>query len=376
MGEVSPQSLSIIEFLLIRHVEYGFSFPLSVPSDTRPRGRDVQPAQEKRKRSESHAGNRGANYIVHEKDRPMKRPQRPEKPRMSISNPGRANDVIVLDDEDKEARGEHSTEDIGYSGDGSLDNAYWGQFMQGGEHLQPMDANPPPRRRQGTSDNRIALCVSQVGSPRYGGGVRMGARTGSHGGLKRRPESERVPQNPQGPHEISNPPASLSLGPLDAPNQGTSGHSLLSALSSLTTEKQVLGRRLSETTLELKAKCFLVEATGAKISELEDKNKQYKEVTSGLKSRFKGFQKFVDGLGKDYDTLREKNTQLSRKLDEIAIERGSLMSSVSDARIMTENFEERLQVLSASRREFREETKVVIEKCKALPQPLMQRLSC
>jgi chromosome segregation ATPase len=138
----------------------------------------------------------------------------------------------------------------------------------------------------------------------------------------------------------------------------------LAALANLTTEKQSLEQELSETVLLLKTKSFLVETAEAKVSELEAQNNNYKEVVSGLKTKVKGFQKFVDGLGKDYDTLREKNTFLSRKLDEIVEDGQDLRSVLYDAKGMVARVDENVQEWTASSRTLLREAQMEIEKRK------------
>lgn len=123
----------------------------------------------------------------------------------------------------------------------------------------------------------------------------------------------------------------------EEPGQSSSGeHKLLVALTALTTEKQSLEHRLRETMSSLRAQVSCTEAAEKKNAELEIHVATYKDTVSGLKKRVLGVQKFVDGLGNDYNMLNEKKTQLSKSINQLSWDRDELRKNFKEVRDLTE----------------------------------------
>jgi hypothetical protein len=146
----------------------------------------------------------------------------------------------------------------------------------------------------------------------------------------------------------------------------TGEQSLLVALSDLSTEKQTLEKALAETTLSLNSQTFLNENLEKKVFGLEKQVKSYKETTSSLRTVVERVRKFADGLGKDYDVLREKNVQLNAKLREVTTDRKELQRNLQDVKIMIEKVNETFQGWGHARAQLKG-TAVEIEKSRCYP---------
>jgi hypothetical protein len=150
-------------------------------------------------------------------------------------------------------------------------------------------------------------------------------------------ESRHIPENSSQQlnyktHLHSHTPVSC-----EEPGQSSSGeHKLLVALTALTTEKQSLEHRLRETMSSLSTQVLCTEAAEKKNAELEIHVATYKDTVSGLKKRMLGVQKFVDGLGNDYNMLNEKKTQLSKSINQLSWDRDELRKNFKEVRDLTE----------------------------------------
>lgn len=130
--------------------------------------------------------------------------------------------------------------------------------------------------------------------------------------------------------------------------QNTGEYKLLVALTTLTTEKQALETRLHEITASLKAQYFLVEASERKNAELEAQSKAHRDTLHGLKKKMLGVQKFVDGLGKDYNMLNEKKLQLDKRLDEVSRDRNELLRSLQEVKGLAKKTDGTIQAWGSS----------------------------
>lgn len=149
-------------------------------------------------------------------------------------------------------------------------------------------------------------------------------------------ESAHIPENSSQQLNYKTHLPSHTLVSCEEPGQSSSEHKLLVALTALTTEKQSLEHRLRETMSSLSTQVLCTEAAEKKNAELEIHVATYKDTVSGLKKRVLGVQKFVDGLGNDYNMLNEKKTQLNKSINQLSWDRDELRKNFKEVRDLTE----------------------------------------
>lgn len=196
-----------------------------------------------------------------------------------------------------------------------------------------------PNERAGTS-NSHSVAGGRRASDQGPGGHKSGVS--SNGILrKRRPENDGHLMEPQSQQSSSRTITTLSVMPaLQEQEQSSTGeHRLLVALTTLTTEKQALEKKLNETMFSLKTQVIRAETSERKNAELGAQAKVSRDNISGLKKKMMGFQKFADGLGKDYNMLNEKNSQLNNRLNEVLQDRDELFRNLQDVRFLAEKVE-------------------------------------
>ncbi|KAI5852750.1 hypothetical protein DFP73DRAFT_581591 [Morchella snyderi] len=110
----------------------------------------------------------------------------------------------------------------------------------------------------------------------------------------------------------------------------------------------------------LSTQVLCTEAAEKKNAELEIHVATYKDTVSGLKKRILGAQKFVDGLGNDYNMLNEKKTQLSKSINQLSWDRDELRRDLKEVSDLTEKAGVKMQewgdssaVLKGSQKEIR-----------------------
>lgn len=157
------------------------------------------------------------------------------------------------------------------------------------------------------------------------------------------------PQSQQSSSRATTMPFSVTPVLQEQEQSSTGEHRLLVALTTLTTEKQVLEKKLHETMVSLKTQVFRAETSERKNSELEAQAQTSRENVSGLKKKMMGFQKFVDGLGKDYNMLNGKNSQLNSRLDEVLKDRDDLFRNLQDVKCLAEKVDGTVQGWGSSR---------------------------
>lgn len=208
----------------------------------------------------------------------------------------------------------------------------------------------PPNERVGVSSLRSGeegWRVSDQGSGSHRSGV-------STNGVPKKKRSENdghiveiLSQQPNS--RTTTMPFSVTPMPQEQEQSSTGEHRLLVALTTLTTEKQALERKLHETIISLKTQAIRAETSERKNTELESQAQTSKDNISGLKKKMMGFQKFVDGLGKDYNMLNEKNSQLNNRLNEVSQDRDALFRSLQDVRFLAEKVDGAVQGWGSSR---------------------------
>lgn len=196
-----------------------------------------------------------------------------------------------------------------------------------------------PNERAGTL-NSHSVAGGRRASDQGSGGHK--SSVGSNGTLrKKRPENDGHLVGPQSQQSSSRTITMPSVMPaLQEQEQSSTGeHRLLVALTTLTTEKQALEKKLNETMFSLKAQVIKTETSERKNREFGAQAKASRDNISGLKKKMMGFQKFVDGLGKDYNMLNEKNSQLNNRLNEVLQDRDELFRNLQDVRFLAEKVE-------------------------------------
>lgn len=210
--------------------------------------------------------------------------------------------------------------------------------------LQPKDSNlrietrfNPPNERAGTLNLH----------PGVEAGRANGQLTGSNRSSvysncvnrKRRSENDGHVMGPQPQQPSFRPTRPSLITPMleeEREQSSTGEHKLLVALTTLTTEKQTLEKKFHEAMVLLKTQAFRAETSERKNAELEAQVQTSRDNVAGLKKMMMGFQKFLDGLGKDYNMLNEKNLQLKTKLSEVSRDRDELLRSLQDVRYLAE----------------------------------------
>lgn len=172
------------------------------------------------------------------------------------------------------------------------------------------------------------------------------------GVLKKRSENDghtMEPQSQQPSSRTTTTPFSVMSVLQEQEQSSTGEHRLLVALTTLTTEKQALERKLHEMIVSLKTQAIRAQTSEKNNAELESQAQKSRDNISGLKKKMMGFQKFVDGLGKDYNMLNEKNSQLNNRLNEITQDRDALFRSLQDVRFLAEKVDGTVQGWGSSR---------------------------
>ncbi|KAL7274288.1 hypothetical protein RUND412_002813 [Rhizina undulata] len=156
--------------------------------------------------------------------------------------------------------------------------------------------------------------------------------------------------------------------------QSTGEQTLAAALTTLTAEKKAVEKKLYDARNTINTQTSYIASMEGKSVELKSQIEKYKSVLTDFKRKFSGLEKFVEGLGQDYNMLNDKNVQFKNKLNEISREKAELAEDRISIRDIVAKTEKSWQEWSSIRTTLKE-AQLQIEKLQGTLKVLHEELS-